>query len=303
MVGKKHLIVVAGATATGKTELAIQLAQHFNTEILSCDSRQFYREMNIGTAKPTVEELSRAKHHFINSLSIQENYSVGDFERDALLILKELFKSKDVAILAGGSGLFIRALCDGLDEFPDVPKTIRADLEKTLLEDGIEVLQEELKASDPAYYETVDLHNAHRLIRALGVCRASGKPFSGFQKQKKTTRFFEPIYILIQLERATLYERINLRVDEMMHLGLLEEARQLFPYKQFNALQTVGYQEFFDYFKGNISSEEAIELVKRNSRRYAKRQMTWFRKDEFWEAFAPGDTKKIISYIENAMNH
>lgn len=297
----KYLIVVAGPTASGKTTLAIELAQYFQTEILSCDSRQFYREMNIGTAKPTKEELQQATHHFINSLSIEQDYSVGDYEREALAILKKIYHKKDIAILVGGSGLFIRALCEGLDEFPDVPTSIRQDLESVFKEKGIEALQQELLQSDPLYYEKVDLNNPVRLIRALGVCRISRKPFTSFQQQPKKNRFFTPIYLKIVWDREKLYERINRRVDLMLKAGLLEEAQALHVFKDNNALQTVGYQELFDYFDEKISLEEAIRLIKRNSRRYAKRQMTWLRKDKFWKEVKPGNLEDTISYIENKM--
>lgn len=299
MATKKYLIVIGGATATGKTSLSIRLAQHFNTEILSCDSRQFYREMTIGTAKPDSEELAAAKHHFIDSLSIEEPYTVGDFEQDALQLLEKLFEKTDILILVGGSGLFIRALCEGLDEFPDVPKSVRDELDNLFKEKGIEVLQNELKECDPEYYNQVDLQNPVRLIRALSICRVSGRPFSEFRKQKKEPRFFEPIYILAEIDRALLYDKINRRVDLMLKNGLLEEARSLYPKKHLNALQTVGYQEFFEHFDGKISQEEAIELVKRNSRRYAKRQMTWFRKNDHWKGFSSSDVEGVIEYVNS----
>ncbi len=298
MSKNKFLIVIGGATATGKTATAIQLAQHFETEILSCDSRQFYREMTIGTAKPTAEELAAAPHHFINLLSIEEDYNVGDFERDALKVLDELFLKKDVAILVGGSGLFIRALCDGLDKFPKIPTEIRNEVQSFFDNEGLEALQKAVKNADPVYYEKVDRQNPVRLMRALEVIKSSGKPFSSFQNQKKKPRNFIPIYINVVMDREKLYERINLRVDLMIEAGLLEEAKSLFPYKEKNSLQTVGYQEFMDYFDGKITIEEAIELVKRNSRRYAKRQMTWFRKDDHWESFEAKEIGKMIEYVE-----
>lgn len=295
---RKYLIIIGGPTASGKTSVAIQLAQHYQTEILSCDSRQFYKEMSIGTAKPTPEELAQAPHHFINSLHITENYTVGDYEKDALKVLDQLYKKNNVAIVTGGSGLFIRALCEGLDVFPDVPTSIRQDLEQVLETKGIAALQEELKTTDPVYYQKVDLHNSVRLIRALSVCRVSGKPFSSFQNQKKAPRPFTPIYILLDWERPVLYDRINRRVDLMLEAGLEAEARQLYPQKQLNALQTVGYQELFAFFDGDIPKEEAIELIKRNSRRYAKRQMTWFRKRPYWERFSPKEVAKIVTFID-----
>ena len=298
-IAQKYLIVIGGPTASGKTSLAIQLAQHFKTEILSSDSRQFYREMNIGTAKPTKEELNLVPHHFINMLSIRENYSVGDFEREALKVLKKIYQKKKTAILVGGSGLFIRALCEGLDEFPDVPNAIRQEVEEIFKKHGIEPLQEELKRLDPNYYKKVDLNNPLRLMRALAVCRASGQPFSSFQNQLKAKRFFKPIYLKLEMERHLLYERINKRVDVMMEKGLLEEAKQLYPFRTYNALQTLGYQELFDFFEDKISLEEAIKLIKRNSRRYAKRQLTWFRKRNHWKAFDINEQKAVIEYLES----
>ncbi|MCF8244487.1 MAG: tRNA (adenosine(37)-N6)-dimethylallyltransferase MiaA [Saprospiraceae bacterium] len=295
---QKHLIVIGGATATGKTTAAIQVAQHFQTEILSADSRQFYREMSIGTAKPTADELARVPHHFINSHSVQTNYSVGDFEADALILLEKLFIKHDVVVLVGGSGLFIRACCEGLDEFPEVPPTIIAELESKLKTEGIAALQAELELVDPIYFEQVDLNNPHRLIRALSVCRASGVPFSSFRTKEKKQRFFKSIYLLMELERPVLYEKINSRVDEMIAQGLLEEASSLHPLKNLNALQTVGYQELFDFFEEKCTLEEAIDKIKQNSRRYAKRQSTWFRKDPHWQSFSPTNIGGMISYIE-----
>lgn len=301
MPQQKYLIVVGGATASGKTSLAIELAQQLDTAILSCDSRQFFREMTIGTAKPTTEELAAAPHHFINSLSVEEEYNVGDYERDALQCLDELYVEKETAILTGGSGLYIQAVCEGLDVFPDVPRSIRDAIEQLHEEEGIAPLQAELQASDPTYYAKADIQNPHRLIRALSVCRVSGQPFSSFLNQPKPKRRFTPIFILLEWERALLYERINQRVDKMLEEGLLEEARQLFPFRENTALQTVGYQELFEYFEGNCSLETAIELIKRNSRRYAKRQMTWFRRDARWKSFLPQETSEIKAFIAAAM--
>ncbi len=301
MPQQKYLIVVGGATASGKTSLSIELAQQFNTAIFSCDSRQFFREMTIGTAKPTLEELAAAPHHFINSLSVEDKYSVGDYERDALKGLDAIYEEKDIAILTGGSGLYIQAVCEGLDSFPDVPRSIRDALEEVFEQEGIEKLQAELETRDPAYYEKVDTQNPHRLIRALSVCRASGQPFSSFLNQPKPKRRFIPIFILLEWERALLYERINQRVDKMLEEGLLEEARGLFSLRKNTALQTVGYQELFEHFAGNSSLETAIELIKRNSRRYAKRQMTWFRRDTRWKSFSTKQTSEIKAFIESAM--
>ena len=257
--------------------------------------------MSIGTAKPTAEELHAAPHHFIGNLSIEEDYSVGDFERDALNVLQSVFLKNNVAILAGGSGLFIKALCEGLDEFPDVPSEVKNDVETFYQKKGIEALQQELEQSDPGYFKIVDKQNPMRLIRALSVIRASGKPFSFFRNQEKKVRPFIPIYINLHWDRAELYERINLRVDLMMEAGLLEEAKSLISYKNKNALQTVGYKELFDFFEEKITLDEAVSMIKQNSRRYAKRQMTWFRKDPHWKPFHPTDFQNIINYIDSKM--
>lgn len=287
----KYLIVVGGPTASGKTATAIHLAQYYGTEILSADSRQFFRELNIGTAKASAEELQQVPHHFINSLSIQDTYSVGDFERDALDLLRQLYEKHQFVILAGGSSLYIKALCEGLDEFPEVPLEIRQELENVYATQGLAALQDELAQVDPVYFEQVDRANPQRLIRALSVYRAAGIPFSNFRIQKAEPRFFTPIYLWLDLPRETLYTRINQRVDQMISAGLEQEARALYPLRQLNALQTVGYQEFFEYFDGRISYTEAIELIKRNSRRYAKRQITWMRRDGFWHIFAVNGEK------------
>ncbi|MEM9921117.1 MAG: tRNA (adenosine(37)-N6)-dimethylallyltransferase MiaA [Bacteroidota bacterium] len=293
-----YLLVIAGPTASGKTSMAIRLAKHFKTVILSADSRQFYRELSIGTAKPTEEERAQAPHYFIDSLSIQDDYSVGDYERDALELLRKLFEKHPLVILTGGSGLFIKAVCEGLDEFPEVPEAVRAELEQLLEAQGILALQEELRLSDPTYYEQVDLHNPSRLIRALSVIRSSGLPFSHFRQQQPKPRFFTPLYTKLEMDRDLLYERINRRVDQMMKAGLLEEVRRVAPFRHLNALQTVGYQEFFDHFDGFYDLVAAVELVKRNSRRYAKRQLTWLRKQDHWKGFASGDVEGVVRWIE-----
>lgn len=300
-IRKNLLIVIGGPTAIGKTSVAIQLAQHYQCDILSADSRQFYKEMTIGTAKPDAEELAAAPHHFINSLSIEEEYNVGCFEQDGLTKLEELFQEKNIAILVGGSGLYIRALCEGLDVFPDISEEIIQAVEADYKTKGITALQEELKSKDAAYFEEVDVANARRLMRALCVIRAVQKPFSEFRKQHLIPRSFECIYIALTTDRQVLYDRINLRVDKMMEAGLLEEVRTLYPYRYLKSLQTVGYQEFFPYIEGETDLEAAVELVKRNSRRYAKRQMTWFRnqqpKGSHWNYFAPNQLAEMIELI------
>ena len=295
----KYLIVIAGPTASGKTALAIELAKYFNAEIISADARQFFREMNIGTAKPNEEELSAVKHHFINSHSIHDSYSVGDYEKDVISLLADYYKEKDIAILAGGSGLYIRAICEGVDKYPEVPEEIRAELQESYQQHGIEILQKELEICDPDYYRRVDIQNPHRLIRAIEVFRASGKPFSSFQKDDKIKRPFQIIKIGLSWEREKLYERINLRVDQMIENALEEEARSLYELKHMNALQTVGYQELFSYFENKISREEAINLIKQNTRNYAKRQMTWFRKESDLHWVDHKDFEKIQELIKN----
>ena len=277
-MNSKRLLYVAGPTASGKTALAIALAKHFDTEIISCDSRQFYKEMTLGTAVPTSEELAAAPHHFIQQRSIHELYSVGDFQREALKTLKTLFKTKDTVILVGGSGMYADALIDGLDVFPEIDSQIRLDLIAKLHDEGIEVLSGQLKKLDLTYYEKVDLDNPHRLIRALEVCLESGLPYSSFLGNKKAPDFFTTKKIVIQWKRQTLYQRINLRVDQIVAAGLEEEARKLYPNKNENALQTVGYREWFIHFDGTTDKATAIEEIKKNTRRYAKRQITWFKR-------------------------
>ena len=296
--GKKFLIVVAGATAVGKTRVAIELAAHFETEILSADSRQIYKEMNIGTAKPTTEELAASPHHFVGCLSVQENFTAGDFEQQGIILLKHLFEKYNTVVLVGGTGLYIKALCEGLDFYPDVPPHIRQNVAQTLATYGIESLQNELLQLDPLQYARMDIRNPQRLARAVEVCRAAGQPFSSFQNQPRAPRFFTPIYVHVELPRAELYQRIDARVLQMMDDGLLEEAKTLYPFRHLNALQTVGYQEFFDYFDGKIRLEQAIALVQQNSRRYAKRQLTWFKKDTQWQLFSPTNVENILHFIE-----
>ncbi len=295
----KYLVVIGGATATGKTAMAIRVARHFVAEIISADSRQFYREMNIGTAKPKLEELSSVPHHFINSLSINEDYNIGRFEKEALECVRMLHEKNDIVVMTGGSGLYIDAVCYGLDEFPYVSENVVKELDKLYNESGIEVLQEELKSSDPEYYSKVDKQNPQRLLRALAICRATGKPYSGFLSESKKSRPFKPILILLEMSREELYKRINKRVDLMMEKGLLEEVKSLVPFRHNNSLATVGYQELFGFIDGNISLERAVELIKQNSRRYAKRQMTWFRNKRDWVSFFPDDIDGVIDFIES----
>lgn len=294
----KHLLVIVGPTAVGKTELCIRLAQHFNTEIVSADSRQFYREMAIGTAKPTPEELAQAPHHFIDSHSITDDYNVGDYEKDALACIDEIFTRKDTAILTGGSGLYVQVVCQGMDEMPEVNLAIRTQLTKQAEKNGVETLLPQLEQLDPAYFQQVDKANPHRVIRALEVCLSTGKPYSSFRKQTKANRPFNILKIGLERDRQKLYERINLRMDLMLEQGLLEEVKALYPYKNHNALQTVGYKEIFDFMDNKHDWDEAVRLLKRNSRRYAKRQMTWFRRDEEIRWFSPQNIDEIIEWVE-----
>lgn len=298
---KKTLVVVVGPTAVGKTATAIFLAQHFNTVILSADSRQFYREMNIGTAKPDAEELAAATHYFIDSHSIQEDYSAGDFERDALILLDKLFLEKDIVVLVGGSGLFVRALCEGLDNLPKAPEGVREKLNKEFEANGLEPLKARLQKIDPEYYKIADIDNPQRVIRALEVYEATGNPISFCQKKDVDNRPFDIITVGLNMDREKLYNRINLRVDKMMEAGLIEEVKSLKAYRTKPALLTVGYSEIFDYLDGHISLEEAVDKVKQNSRRYAKRQITWFKKYGNTTWFEPDETSKIVDFIENAL--
>ncbi|MGB5944156.1 MAG: tRNA (adenosine(37)-N6)-dimethylallyltransferase MiaA [Leeuwenhoekiella sp.] len=276
----KTVIVVVGTTAIGKTALAIQLAQIFNAEIISADSRQFFKEMKIGTAVPSDDELAAAKHHFIQHLSIHEPYSVGDFERDALRKIEELHQKSDYVIVAGGSGLYVNSLLYGLDDFPKIDPSVRERLIKEHETKGISHLQKKLIALDPVQAKKVDLQNSQRIIRALEVCLATGKPYSQFLSKKTVKRPFNIIKIGLSAPREIIYDRINRRVDTMVERGLLEEARTLFRHRKLNALNTVGYKELFNYLNGSLSKEEAIEKIKINTRRFAKRQLTWYRKEE-----------------------
>lgn len=276
----KTLIVIVGPTASGKTAAAIELAKHYQTVIISADSRQFYREMSVGTAKPTDEELRTVKHYFINSLSITDSFTAGDYEAQCLELLTRLFDDHDVVILAGGSGLFIKAVCEGFDKFPDTDPAVRNRLNTELNDRGIVYLQEKLKMADPDYYEQVDLNNPQRVIRALEVFGSTGVPYSSFRKSASNTRPFRVLKFGLSLPRDVLYNRINQRVDEMVKNGLIEEVRSLLPYRHLNALNTVGYSELFDYFDGKTDLVTATDLIKQNTRRFAKRQLTWFGKDK-----------------------
>lgn len=301
MPSSKILIVIEGPTAIGKTDLAIKVALHFKTEILSADSRQFYREMAIGTAKPSPSELAAVKHYFINSLSVTEDYSAGDFEAEGLKVLKDVFARKDQAVLVGGSGLFIKAITDGFDDLPKATPQTREQLNKICEEQGLEVLQERLKSLDPDYYQHADINNPQRVIRALEVCMSTGKPFSSFRLNIKPPRPFHTIKIGLNTSRDILYQRINQRVDTMLYSGLVDEVKRLLPYRHLNALNTVGYSEVFGYLDGELTLDQAAEAIKQNTRRFAKRQLTWFSKDPGIKWFEPNQYDEIIAYITAAL--
>ncbi|PRZ21627.1 tRNA (adenosine(37)-N6)-dimethylallyltransferase MiaA [Flavobacterium granuli] len=302
----KYLITVIGPTAIGKTSLSILLAKHYNCEIVSCDSRQFFKEMTIGTAVPSSAELAAVPHHFIQNKSILENYTVGDFEKEAIAKIEELFLTNDYVVLVGGSGLYVNAVLKGFDEFPEINPSVRELVNANYEKLGITYLQEQLETLDSDYFEKIKLENPQtlqnpqRMMRFVEVCLGSGKPYSSFLNQKKNERSFIPILIGLEAERSIMYNRINQRVEIMFNEGLLNEAKTLFPNKELNALQTVGYRELFSYFNGEFSLEFAIEEIKKNTRRFAKRQLTWFKRDENtkWFDFET-PYEEIISYINS----
>ena len=293
----KILWSIVGPTGIGKTALSIELAKNLKTEIISCDSRQFYKELKIGTAAPSSEELSLVPHHFIGNLSIAQDYSVGDFEKDALRKINELFNKYDQLIMVGGSGLYEKAVNEGLDNFPDIDSKVREDLMVEIQEKGLSYLQEELKKNDPEYYSQVDYNNPQRVMRALEIFRGTGKPYSSFRKNLVEKRNFTSVKIGLTASRDLIYDRINKRVDLMMEKGLLEEVISLQSYRHKNALQTVGYKELFDYLDGNSSLEFAVNEIKKNSRRYAKRQLTWYRRDESVNWFDYQSTQEIVDFV------
>lgn len=293
----KILWSIVGPTGIGKTALSIELAKNLKTEIISCDSRQFYKELKIGTAAPSSEELSLVTHHFIGNLSIAQDYSVGDFEKDALRKINELFSKYDQLIMVGGSGLYEKAVNEGLDNFPDIDSKVREDLIVEIQEKGLSYLQDELKKNDPEYYSQVDYNNPQRVMRALEIFRGTGKPYSSFRKNLVEKRNFTSVKIGLTASRDLIYDRINKRVDLMMEKGLLEEVISLQSYRHKNALQTVGYKELFDYLDGNFSLEFAVNEIKKNSRRYAKRQLTWYRRDESVNWFDYQSTQEIVDFV------
>jgi len=298
-----YLLTVIGPTAIGKTALSIQLANHFKSEIVSSDSRQFFKEMSIGTAVPSAEELAATPHHFIQNKSIFEPYSVGQFENDALKKLDELFLKNNIVVMVGGSGLYTNAVLEGFDDFPDIDSEIRKKLNKQIENGELKILQNQLKELDPESYNSIEIENPHRLIRALEICIGTGKPYSSFKNKNKNKRNFIPIKIGLTADREIMYRRINRRVDLMLQEGLLEEAKNLYPHKDLNALQTVGYRELFDYFDRKYSLDFAIEEIKKNTRRFAKRQVTWNKKDEtiHWFDFE-SNPSEIIKKIETQIH-
>lgn len=299
LTNPKTLIVIVGPTAIGKTALSIQLAQFYKTEIISADSRQFFEEMNIGTAKPSEEELVAAPHHFINSHSVKTLFSVGDFEVEALKRIDQLFLKNDVVIMVGGSGLYIDAVCKGLDELPEIDLNIREQLNQQLANDGIEVIKNQLQQLDPAYFDKVDQSNPQRMIRGLEVVLSSGQKLSSFLTAQKKERPFNIIKIGLNTDRSLLYDSINHRVDLMMDAGLLAEVKNLQTYRKYNALNTVGYSELFDFIDGKTDLNFAVAMIKQNTRRFAKRQLTWFRRDENIAWFEPNQVEEIILHTQS----
>lgn len=295
----KHLIIITGPTAIGKTHVAIETAKFFNTEIVSADSRQIYKELTIGTAVPSKAELNSIKHHFIHSHSIHDVYNASRFETEAMELLEKLFSKYNIVVLTGGSMLYIDAVCKGIDTMPDVDPELRQNLKDKLIREGIESLRFQLKQLDPDYYNQVDLKNPARIVHALEICLMTGKPYSSFRTSPNKKRPFSIIKIGLDCDRAELHQRINQRVDKMVEAGLEEEALGVYPFKHLNSLNTVGYRELFAFFKGEISKEKAIELVKRNTRRYARKQLTWFRNDSEMNWFHPQDSEKIIQFIKS----
>ena len=298
---KNTLIVIAGPTASGKTAFAIKMAQALNTVILSADSRQFYKEMSIGTAAPTEEELRQVQHYFVHHISIEDKYDVADYERDALQLLDELFKTHDAVIMTGGSGLFIDAVCNGIDAMPDVEPEIREKAQKLYDEGGLKALQDEVQRLDPGYFALVDQQNPRRLQRALEVCYQTGQPFSSFRSGNPIQRDFDIKKYAILWDRQALINRIDKRVDLMIEQGLLDEAKALYPKRHLNALNTVGYKELFAYFDGQCTLDEAVEQIKIHTRQYAKRQMTWLRKDTSYQWIMPEDFDKTISALRQGL--
>ena len=296
LVSENTLLVIAGPTAVGKTSLAIDVARRFGTEIISADSRQFYRELKIGTAAPDTTQLALVPHHFVGNLSLSDSYNVSQYETEVLELLNRLFQKHKLVVLTGGSGLYIRAVCDGIDMLPDAEPEIRLHLQTILKTEGLPTLRLLLQKLDPVYFQMVDVANPARIIRALEVCMSTGLPYSSFRKKNPAKRNFRIIKIGLDLPRAELHQRINARVDQMMAAGLEQEAREFYPYRHLNALNTVGYKELFDYFDGNCSQDDAVEKIKTNTRRYARRQITWFKKENDLNWCAP-DVEEVLSIV------
>jgi tRNA dimethylallyltransferase len=293
----KFLIVILGPTGVGKSDLSIEIASHLKADIISADSRQFYREMKIGTAVPPEHQLKRVRHHFIGSLSVKDYFSASLFERAVMELLPELYQKNNIVVMTGGSGMYIDAVCEGIDDIPDTDPSAREKYNEKFKREGIESLRSDLKLLDPEYYRRVDLRNHKRIIRALEIIETTGRRYSEFLTNKQAERDFKIIKIGLMRERLDLYERINSRVDEMISNGLENEARSLFALRDLNPLKSVGYREFFEFFEGKLTREKTIELIKRNSRRYAKRQMTWWSRDREIVWFYPDKVKEIIAYI------
>ena len=298
----KYLIVITGPTGIGKTSAGIKIAEHLNTEIVSSDSRQIFKELNIGTAVPSKEELLAIPHHFIHSHSIYDNYNASRYEQEAVSLLEKLFEKHQVVLMVGGSMLYIDAICKGIDQMPDADPELRENLKTQLKTEGLESLRRQLQKLDPAYYRKVDLKNPARIIHALEISLMTGKPYSSFRSNPQKKRPFSIIKIALDCNRQELHNSINKRVDKMVEAGLEKEARSFYSQKHLNSLNTVGYREFFTYFDGEISKEKAIELIKRNSRRYARKQLTWFRKDQEMNWFDPNQVDEIIAFIENKIS-
>lgn len=295
-------IIVCGPTAVGKTAVAIELARALGTEIINADSRQVYHELNIGVAKPSEQELALAQHHLVGTHAITELYGAGDFEKEALEVIKEIFARHSTAIVCGGTGMYLKAFCEGLDELPAADETYRKYLHEQFTAKGIGFLQEELRTKDASALERIDIENPQRLMRALEVIQATGKPYAHSLTGKKAQRPFNIVKIGLNMDRELLYQRINQRVDQMMQAGLLDEARELYPHRHHNALKTVGYNELFTYFDGSFSLEEAVEKIKQHTRNYAKRQLTWFRADTQIHWFDPSQTPAIVRFVQSYMN-
>ena len=297
-LGKKYLLIIAGPTGIGKTDLSIQLAKHFKTDIISCDSRQMYREMKIGTAIPSEEQLSAAKHHFIGNLSIHDYYNVFTYEGQVLQLLEQMYAKDNLAIITGGSGLYLDAVLYGMDDIPDPDPVLREKLTKRMEIEGVQKMADELRTIDPEYYKEVDINNPKRVLRGIEVWHSTRQKFSSFRIRKDGSRSFTPLFVNLDMDREELYDRINRRVDIMISAGLEDEARQLYAHRDLNALNTVGYKEWFGHFDGDYTAEEAIRLIKRNSRHYAKRQITWNKKYQGALKIHPGSLDEIIKWVE-----